>query len=1351
MVFNTINNKFTVSAKDTGFAQTTNFNFLIYAQALTSYDSFFFDFGDKSTANVTQSEQTIDHVFNKVGTYNVKLYGVDSQTGKTLLPIDSIQIPINYFYTDKTEGFAKATPFRFKTNYNDLKQYNTYLWNFGDGEYSRSPQPTHVYKNAGNYKVTYTAYDSDGNYIQDTTDLKVKLYLNESIYFDYVPPPTFAGHLNRYPFKVNITSSSTESHYIDLASQFSKSYDYQVPENKWSFLRPQWRFLDLNGNIITKIKTNDTPVKIDEVGNISNNGKVVGVTGYAEFYFVDDLYNFDSYLNEQPYTTIIATLQTSGIAVPDKVYNTDDRTPSFANSKVVATVPYIINWRDPDYINLTENLNQQISKIKFTNQNVPYLLTLGYNASYPLDDWYDGIGTKIASSYEFAHFIPDNDFYNVPIQLNSYNYNGSPLNINFNSSSKFNYYDIKTNTYYNTSLTEILLSFGPLNSINTVNSFELSSLNAEYNLANINYYYDFNNGIYYRTQTGSYVLSSYKFNNLNLNLNRNPSIVYFNYDDENSFNTGGYYKGTFNCKISSLDCYIQSSVNFKLLDNKSKFFNPILWISNPNAGMISTANYFKKQNLNIETTKKYLTNSYVKNFDMPVLQNANNLNNPFGTNGYHGIYSIAVTPSPTYHAWLSDSELNKIYRVNTKGQILKTIDLVQLDKSLNYGLTKYVYDYLGKNKDYPVFSPAHIALDSNKNLWVTLHDTPHALKFDKFGNYTNIKTTFSQNNVIYDSIEGNKYMDRSLYPTTKFFTDSISTIKEYRSDTNNSLDEIPLDDLIIKPTGIDTDLNDNIWITYTSPFSGWLVKYNSLGVSLTSFPYPEYSCPQEIVCDNQNNIWVVCTKEVSDRNSYLEKRNSYGKLLSSIGFKNSINHITLDNNQNPWFTFGYNEIGTVDNKGKIVSFVANTNSYSDTPPSWFNPKINADITTLEGISCDLKNNIYAINSIENKILVINPISKQVDDSFVINPKGFVFSLSAENAPTEVSFDAWSKSAQAGGDWSGFRWFNKYSTLYYNNTSNYTKIGQNYFKSIKGNSKIDYQTGKTKYFSFYNGNYYDLFKVNENFDVSNYMKSFSFQPVLQNSTFLYDNFLNSIFNLGGFSKHDALGIQSYEKIANYVQNKSDIDTCDIDSLYDLAKSVNLDTDDFRLDYPIDIRKSMDVLSINESRLFGEINDDSYNFIDYNENLNFNNGNLLDVDTYVVNAGVKLILKIKTLGKYQIINTGKIDLTLRADPKTLINSNVGTSTYTLYDLAKSLNLGSNWQVNYEFYEFLPSQNKKITNNIIDWDNTNLNRTELLNYFKTGSGLKIPDYYLNWADDEGIMEFIFTYQLYKGFGLI
>ena len=56
------------------------------------------------------------------------------------------------------------------------------------------------------------------------------LFLNESIFFDYSPPPTYAGHINKHPFRVHITSANDNDHIVWLDSKFSKSYG-TAPKN----------------------------------------------------------------------------------------------------------------------------------------------------------------------------------------------------------------------------------------------------------------------------------------------------------------------------------------------------------------------------------------------------------------------------------------------------------------------------------------------------------------------------------------------------------------------------------------------------------------------------------------------------------------------------------------------------------------------------------------------------------------------------------------------------------------------------------------------------------------------------------------------------------------------------------------------------------------------------------------------------------------------------------------------------------------------------------------------------------------------------------------------------------------
>jgi PKD repeat protein len=175
-----------------------------------------------------------------------------------------------------TKGYADITEYQFTTNAAAALSAYSLLWNFGDGSISNILNPTHIYDLPGSYIVSLNAYTKTG-VISLSSKIDVKLLINESIYFDHVPPPTFAGHYNRYPFTINFTSSFEGPHYIDLAAQFSRSYESQNPQNKWSFLRPEWRFLDLSGNRITTITTNNTLIYTDELGKINHdrNGFVI--------------------------------------------------------------------------------------------------------------------------------------------------------------------------------------------------------------------------------------------------------------------------------------------------------------------------------------------------------------------------------------------------------------------------------------------------------------------------------------------------------------------------------------------------------------------------------------------------------------------------------------------------------------------------------------------------------------------------------------------------------------------------------------------------------------------------------------------------------------------------------------------------------------------------------------------------------------------------------------------------------------------------------------------------------------------------------------------------------------------
>jgi hypothetical protein len=1103
------------------------------------------------------------------------------------------------FSISPDDGYAQSTVYQFSTNVNKTLSSYYLIWNFGDGSISNETNPKHIYSVPGEYNVSLFAYTSS-TVISLSSNLNVNLLINESIYFDYVPPPTFANHYNRNPFKINFTSSKEGPHLIDLAAQFSRSYEHQNPRNKWSFLRPEWRFLDLNGNIITNIIPNETKLYCDNLGKINSdgNGLFVGVSGSAEFYFVDDIYNFDLAVKDVPYSTIIATLRTSAIRSFNDSFNASNELPSYSNSLATVSVPYMFLLRVPDDIKITENGIRDYVNPRWQKAQQPVIAAINYKNPYPEPFYWDdeSNGIKIYNEESmFCHSFP----------LNGY------ISLNLGS-------------------TGISSNFVP-----------------------------------YPTQ--------------------------LNWIDENSgYKSPGYYKGTFYTNtVSSLNAILTGSVVLPVPSLSSQFFNPILWLSNPEAGLMSTAQYIYNKSLSAVTTPN-MNIAVVKNFEMPVINEVDFVKDPMALSGFHGIYSIAAMPFPDYHAWALDSELNYLYRLDTTGSILCAIDInkVVTDNQLGFLSPQQV-------------SPVSIALDSNQNIWMTLYDTVSTLKFDRWGNFILATTPLSSTGYIFPPAPN---IDPVWYTQNTYYDYEESSLYD-----QNRLNDIDLN--FVEPTGLDTDTQDNVWVTYSYFTSGYLIKYNSNGGLIYSYAYPVCSCPQQVVVDANDNVWIALSNNIwPSKECTLEKRSSTGALLSSISFIRGLNYLAIDKEQNPWFTFSYSWIGSIDaDTGNIFVTNLSGTGYTTNAANWFNPNINTDETALEGIACDLKGRVYIINSIENQIYVLDSYTKQFLNKFYINPQGFTFYVEDQSAPTVMSANLWNKSLQASGDWTGIRWTNKYANKlpYYSNSS--------YFLGL---------TGQSDYMNFIKHEDFDLFKFNEDFDMASSMQSLAFMPVLNESSYLFEEFLGKIYGKYPF-KHDDLGVSVYEKIANFVANHSDVDYCNIDQLYDIANQLGVDSEDFKFKFPTLLKRLVDYASINQSRLFGSRSLQENYFNRANKNGILNRGNLITSLNYLVTAGTPLVLKDKSLDKYRLIQTGEIH---------------NQSTYTLENLASSIGLNDvNWPSYYEFYEFNRGYDFNQLEGFIDWENP---QTTLSENLSTSSF---------WLGPEGFLDKEFSYELYRGLGLI
>src|SRR3990172_2296655 len=154
--------------------------------SLGSYDpdgdelTYLWDFGDGQTS----AEPNPSHTYSQNGVYSVTLTVSDGRGGVDFDATISIAYDIDpkaSFTSDKTTGNAPLTVSfsDASSSYDGLTSWSwdfdgdgdelTYLWDFGDGQTSAEPNPSHTYSQNGVYSVTLTVSDGRGGVDFDAT------------------------------------------------------------------------------------------------------------------------------------------------------------------------------------------------------------------------------------------------------------------------------------------------------------------------------------------------------------------------------------------------------------------------------------------------------------------------------------------------------------------------------------------------------------------------------------------------------------------------------------------------------------------------------------------------------------------------------------------------------------------------------------------------------------------------------------------------------------------------------------------------------------------------------------------------------------------------------------------------------------------------------------------------------------------------------------------------------------------------------------------------------------------------------------------------------------------------------
>jgi len=1237
------------SKSDQGFVNFTVFKFsLTGLPSGSTLDNILYVFGDNTKVTVKTTET--EKIYKSEGTFKVKATISYFQKNKkqTISKDFTIKIkkqPLRKFIITRTvrnendSNYARATKFTltpdfefFGDNLSDLK---TIQWDLGNGVISNKPILSNfTFDSANIFNIKMLGYTKSNIKFEDEQIVVIKEFVNDSIKFTKIPPPTMAGHINRFPFQIEITSPiSEQDHYVDLYAQFSRSSPPLDNPTKYTFLRSEWRFLDTSFNKIDsiKIQKNQYPIKINDYGEEIKKqyidlpmedgtysrllteeykaGNTVGIKGTCRFYFVDDWYNQDQVTKKEQYTTIWATLRSNLIRNNTSDNNIDGLHPGHANSTAQTHIPYVTLWREPDMIKFTRNGCNPIPVMQWAGSDIPFVISLGYKNPVVVDEivinenksrLYDSLGG-------FCRYLPFSEKEQIPVNL-----------------------------------------------------------------------------VFSNTQTP---VSSF------LKRKEEPIIQY---KDTNDLLIGGYYSNTFEQARSS-NVQFSANVTFNEPNLEANNYNPYIWVLNPNSGNINVCQYVYTDN-QIVNSPQYFNSELVDTYDDIFIKNKiqvlgsvktnrnmdtavslqietdkkprPHISSKFDNKGsLNGLFCIASLNFPSYHAWICDIELDLIYKVTPEGSIIKKIDLSTL------GLIK-------NSTSTQKYNPNSMVLDSNLNLFVTLANTGHVLKFNNEGVLKNVLKLTS-----------------SLIKAT--------------------------------PICIDTDKENNVYISVINNNNiSTLFKYDNNFKYLNSKNYPNINLGNILISRN-NKIYVINNGDL-DKNLNFVQSESFVEVLNTDLTENSlslkyktkkfplIRNLVLDKLDSLYFSYSYNSIAKLDINGTLFKTTIPVFKKNDTKNK----------TIIEGLTYSLNNKLYVINSLENIIHVIDVTSLKQEKYFYINPSNIEYDLDSQGQlkyPLNKRESILSKSLKANGDFNGWRWNYKYT---YRDTSLQKKLtgtSANILLSNTNSNKFfakneDFDMGKTMYgYSFmkvlkespflYNNKFYDLELLNDkNSKLNNEINKVSrelqdalnnktdeeikeVQEVLRrlqddraNSDLIYTpakGFIGSIFGSYPYQPND-LGIDIFSRIANFVDKSSNIDTCDISHLYDIMQKVDFNDNTFKVRFPEGISRIVDYCSISPTKLIGVncncgdvfvANQYGYGKCSYcGKEKKSNKGKEIKDSQYKIKAGNFYVLKFeKYKNKYRKISTGLVD---------------EKSEYTITELATSIGLPEAWYVNHSFFEYVPS---------------------------------------------------------------
>ena len=739
------------------------------------------------------------------------------------------------------------------------------------------------------------------------------------------------------------------------------------------------------------------------------------------------------------------------------------------------------------------------------------------------------------------------------------------------------------------------------------------------------------------------------------------SNLHFQAYDENNNVTRGYLF-TSVTPLSPIDSasVLASTVANNQLSGSNTFLFPVGYPIYPNAyvshpfessinkinlvtypSKCEQINYYKNLGLLVEGTV-----SFAKSMTMSATDLVN-----YTLTGTAPVYGMAFNPVKNY-LYAADADQDFIYIYKDGTTLLSSV---------------YLGNITGNNYN----TPAYISTDRNSNVWVSLYDQQRLLKFD------------SELNYLYTAIPS------VTIPLTSTNDNEFGGTGEH----------------LIAPPVAETDQDNNVWACYAHELSSMLVKFDSNGVELFMADTLEVSSvPVSLSINPDKNVWVACYN--SNR---LELYSSVdGSLLSSV--QSDFIHPTytaLDRAGNVWFTHGYNFCGVYDVATQTISSwkfdgIIKTVTRADEYTTEDTQKAINENEIWGGLAVDVFNRVWVVDSQDNIVFVFNANEPLAARNFKVIPTAETNYIlkSGETFVTDVPSDN-VRSAQAAGDWTGNKWYQKYTgefaTIPISGVSNSFQV-------------YDIDTS------------YQITKVNEEFDCAAYFKSLALPEILSRNTELFDSFLAAVVGDGNPTK-ESVGRVAYERIANFIQTHGDFETAEIDQLLAFAKELSIQGNTFGIEFPAEVNRLLNMFSIPKHALRGIPKYDTSieNSLGFYDPTTKENVTELLTETSYISAGQYLYFRDKAFIEYKLMYVVPLD-----------TDNGLLSVYPLSSLEVA-GLREPIIDNYYFVNYNPLQSG-YTGNIINWDSE---------YTTINYNLSTNE---DWYGDNGLVEIMFNNLLTK-----